>query len=301
MSAKRTLVTGAAGFTGRYLGSVLAEAGHEVHGLVNAHDGAAITGYAALHETDLTEPSGLARAVADIAPDHVIHLAAVSNVASADIEQMYRVNLLGSRHLLDVLSGLPTRPQSILLASSANIYGNSREGVLDETTPPAPANDYGVSKLAMENVAAIYESELPIIIARPFNYTGRGQNANFLIPKIVEHMRQRAPVIDLGNLDVARDFSDVRMVVDAYARLIGTPDAIGQRFNVCSGRAVALREVVELAMKLSGHPIEIRINPTLVRAHEVRSLHGSRAKLEAMIGSLRPIPLEETIEWMLAE
>jgi len=299
MPVKRTLVTGAAGFTGRYLGTILEAQGHDVHGLVQAHDGARIPGYSQLHKADLTEPSELYSAVAAVRPDHVIHLAAISNVAHDDIEQIYRVNLLGTRHLLDVIERLPTKPSSILLASSANVYGNGREGVLDEETLPAPANDYGVSKLAMEGLASVYRSSLPIVITRPFNYTGRGQSSHFLIPKIIEHVRRQAPVIELGNLDVARDFSDVRMVADAYVRLIGTPGAIGQTFNVCSGRAVTLREVVELAVTLSGHPIDIRVNPAFVRSHEVRSLHGSRAKLETVLGTLRTIPLEETIRWML--
>ena len=299
MAVKRTLVTGAAGFTGRYIGKMLEDQGHEVHGLVHAHDGSAIPGYAELHEANLTDPIEVTDALARVSPDHVVHLAAISNVASDDLEQMYRVNLLGTRHLLDTLDRMSTKPSSILLASSANIYGNAREGVLDETTPPAPANDYGVSKLAMEHVASIYRPSLPIITVRPFNYTGRGQSSHFLIPKIVDHVRRGAPVIELGNLDVARDFSDVRMIADAYVRLITTPGAVGKTFNVCSGRAVALREVVDLAVKLSGHPIEIQVNPALVRSHEVRSLHGSRAKLEATIGSLRQISLEETLSWML--
>jgi nucleoside-diphosphate-sugar epimerase len=301
MALKRTLVTGAAGFTGRYIGTMLEEQGHEVHGLVHAHDGSSIPGYRELHETNLTDAIDVAAAVAKVVPDHVVHLAAISNVASDDLEQMYRVNLLGTRHLLDVLDRATMKPSAILLASSANIYGNVREGVLDEETPPAPANDYGVSKLAMEHVASIYRPSLPIITVRPFNYTGRGQSSHFLIPKIVEHVREGAPVIELGNLDVARDFSDVRMVADAYVRLINTPDAVGGTFNVCSGRAIALRKVVDLAVKLSGHPIEIRVNPALIRSHEVRSLHGSRARLEATIGSLRQINLEETLRWMLED
>jgi nucleoside-diphosphate-sugar epimerase len=295
----RSLLTGAAGFTGRYLAQLLARRGHEVHGIVHIHDGSGIDGVEKIHEADLADLRATRRAIQEVRPDHVIHLAAISFVAHADVEQMYRANLVGARQLLEALSSLAEVPRSVLLASSANVYGNSREGVLDESVPLAPANDYGVSKVAMEYVASVYSARLPLIVTRPFNYTGRGQSPDFIIPKIVVHARKRAPVIELGNLDIARDFSDVRTVIDAYARLLDDPDAVGGTYNVCSGRAVSLREVLDLVARLSGHQFQVEVNPAFVRANEVRSLCGSAAKLESVIGPLRSITLEETLRWML--
>jgi nucleoside-diphosphate-sugar epimerase len=297
----RTLVTGAAGFTGRYLGEVLSQRGHELHGLVHEHGGAPLAHYAHLHEGDLTDAEAVRSMVKQVEPEHVVHLAAIAFVAHADVEQMYRANILGTRHLLEALSGLARKPKSVLLASSANVYGNAREGILDETIPPAPANDYGVTKAAMEYVAAIYAAALPITVVRPFNYTGRGQGTQFIIPKIVDHVRRRAQVIELGNLDVARDFSDVRTVVDAYARLLEEPRAIGETFNVCSGRAVSLQQILDLATDISGHRIEARVKREFVRENEVRTLQGSAAKIESVTGPLQRISLEETLQWMLDE
>jgi nucleoside-diphosphate-sugar epimerase len=295
----KILVTGAAGFTGLYVGPLLAAQGHQVEGLSTGGHGLSLPGYTNVHESDIRDRAGIRRLVAEIQPDHVVHLAAIAFVAHDDVDDMYGVNLMGTRHLLEALSELPVRPRSVLLASSANIYGNSTAGVLDEGSVAAPANDYGVTKLAMEYLASIYRPSLPIVIARPFNYTGRGQSNQFLIPKIVNHACERAAVIELGNLDVARDFSDVRMIADAYARLLFAQSAIGETFNVCSGRAIALRDVLDLVMSLSGHHFEVNVNPSLVRPNEVRSLHGSRAKLEGVIGPLLSIPLEETLRWML--
>jgi nucleoside-diphosphate-sugar epimerase len=147
----------------------------------------------------------------------------------------------------------------------------------------------------------LYRSRLPLIIARPFNYTGRGQDTTFLIPKIVDHARRRAATLELGNVDVARDFSDVRTVVDAYNRLLVCPSALGQTFNICSGQAVPLREMVAQVSRLYGHDLAIRVNPAFVRSNEVRSLCGSNARVESVIGSLLSIPLEETLSWMLRD
>lgn len=294
----RTLVTGAAGFTGRYVVSALADLGHDVHGVAQAPD-APVPGLAEMHQADIADLDAMRAIVNVVQPDHVIHLAAIAFVAHEDVEQMYRTNVVGTRQLLEALAGASRAPSSVLLASSANVYGNSREGQLDEDTPTAPANDYAISKLATEHLARIYAPRLPIIVTRPFNYTGVGQSASFLLPKIVAHVRDRAPVIELGNIDVARDFSDVRTLVDAYIRLLPESAAIGQTFNVCSGRAVTIREVMDLISALSGHAPEIQVNSSLLRKNEVRVLSGSPARLESVIGPLKHIPLEETLRWML--
>jgi len=295
----RTLITGASGFTGRYLAAELAARGHEVHGLVHSAPREQVRGLSEVHQGDLADSGRVQAIVETIQPDHVVHLAAIAFVAHDDVEELYRSNIVGTRQLLQALSRLPKLPASVVVASSANVYGNAREGSLDESLPGAPANDYGVSKVAVEYLAKVYADRLPLIIVRPFNYTGLGQSSNFLIPKIVEHARDRRPVIELGNLDVSRDFSDVRMVVDSYSRLIGSPAAIGGTFNICSGVAVSLREIVELVQDISGHDLEVKVNPAFVRADEVRTLRGSAQRLENAIGQLRHIPLPGTLRWMI--
>ena len=297
--SKKVLVTGVDGFTGRYVAAALAEQGHEVHGLVHELQGQLVPGVAAMHAGNLSDPVAMLRAVQQVQPQQVVHLAAIAFVAHGDAQAMYAINLLGTRNLLEALVAAPVVPQSVLLASSANVYGNSIEGLLDELTPAAPANDYAVSKLAMEYLARLYFDRLPIVISRPFNYTGVGQAESFLLPKIVAHVKRAAAVIELGNLDVARDFSDVRMVVQAYLRLLQEPAAIGQIFNVCSGKAYTLTEVLNLVREISGRDFEVRVNPAFVRANEVKTLLGSRAKLEASVGALDAFDLRETLQWML--
>jgi len=300
----KVLITGADGFTGRYLAAELQRAGYEVHGVVrNPIASGRVVGMSECHVADLSDTTGLMAVVREVRPDKVVHLAAIAFVAHGDVEAIYRTNLVGTRNLLEALAQSKVSLDAVLLASSANVYGNSVGGVLDETTPPAPANDYAVSKLAMEYAARLYAERLPLIMARPFNYTGVGQAESFLIPKIVNHVRRRATLIELGNLDVARDFSDVRHVVELYRRLLEAPAAVGQTLNVCSGQAWSLNDVLTMVREVSGHDFEVSVNPSFVRQNEVKTLLGSRVKLDAMIGpSHGPMPkiaLRDTLRWML--
>ena len=199
--------------------------------------------------------------------------------------------------LLAALAALPQPPARVLLASSANVYGNAAVSPLDEDCAVQPENDYAVSKYAMELLARQWRDTLPIVIARPFNYTGVGQSPDFLLPKLVSHFARRLPRVELGNIDVYRDFNDVRMVASAYARLLerGVP---GEAYNVCSGQAYSIKDVLAMLAELAGYSIEVDVNPAFVRANEVRRLVGSNRKLASVIGELKLIPLADTLRWM---
>lgn len=291
----RALITGLKGFTGHYLAHALEAAGYEVFGTV--HDN--IPTSSRLYKVDLCDREQVHLALAAIQPEVVAHLAAISFVAHGDVEAIYRVNVIGTRNLLEALADLPQRPKTVLLASSANIYGNAPVEVIDESVLPAPANDYAVSKLAMEYMARLWMDRLPIVITRPFNYTGVGQTPQFLLPKIVSHFQRREPVIELGNLDVERDFSDVRMIAGAYAALLQKSPA-GEVFNICSGQVYSLKGVLAMMAEIAGYEIEVRVNPAFVRANEVKRLQGDAGKLRQAIGDFEAIPLRETLRWMYA-
>jgi len=297
----RALISGIAGFTGRYLAEELAGAGYEVFGLAHREPSFSSPYVSRVVVCDLTDAVQVRKAVEEARPNVVAHLAAISFVPHENAETIYRTNLLGTRNFLEALLPLASSIRSVLLTSSANVYGNAKAGCLDEETSPAPANDYAVSKLAMEYVARLYMNRLPIIIARPFNYTGRGQSEHFLIPKIVARVRRRASFIELGNLDVARDFSDVRMIVNCYRRLLEFPASVGGTFNVCSGKVYTLRDVLSLVQKISGHRMEVRVNPAFVRENEVKILYGSRARLESVLGKVDDVPFDETLRWMIQD
>jgi nucleoside-diphosphate-sugar epimerase len=287
---QRVLITGIQGFTGRYLAQSLVEAGYQVFGLVQGTPANAQELVA-----DLLERQSIAAALEQIQPHYVVHLAAIAFVAHSDAAAMYRVNLMGTRNLLEAL--VPHQPRAVLLASSANIYGNTRISPITEQVAAEPANDYAVSKLAMEYMARLWFDRLPITLVRPFNYTGVGQSDNFLLPKIVSHYRRKASRIELGNLDVARDFSDVRDVVRVYQRLLECAPA-GETYNICSGRAWSLFEVLGQMAHIAGYEIEVAVNPAFARANEVKCLVGSPAHLEQCIGVQQRIALPDTLRWM---
>jgi nucleoside-diphosphate-sugar epimerase len=178
------------------------------------------------------------------------------------------------------------------------VYGNCEQSPITEAQLPAPVNHYAMSKLAMEHMAWTYLDRLPIVITRPFNYTGPGQAPQFLIPKMVSHFSQRASAIELGNLHVEREFNDVRMVCDAYLALLadGVP---GEVYNVCSGQPYTLQHLIGLLTGITGHTMDVQVNPAFVRANEVHRLCGSLNKLRSCVGDLPAYDLADTLQWML--
>lgn len=296
MQKGRVLVTGRYGFTGRYVAAVLAASGWDVWGL-----GHRVSPDAGPFDrtADLTDPDAVTRVIAEIRPDAVLHLAGIAFVAHGDLDDIYRVNLMGTRNLLGALARTGQGARGVVLASSANVYGNARQTPITEDTPVSPANDYAVSKLAMEYVSKLFADDMPIVIARTFNYTGVGQDPKFLVPKIVAHFRKRADRIELGNLDVARDFSDVRDVARIYTALLESEAARGQTVNVCSGRSIALGDIIEMCRRFTGHDMESGVNPAFVRYNEVKVLRADPARLETLLGKVDRHSFEDTLRWML--
>lgn len=285
----KVLVTGLSGFTGQFLKWKLEMLGHQVVGLYDVSQPNI--------RVNLSKQHAVTEAVLSINPDMVVHLAAVAFVAHDNIDEIYHTNLLGTQHLLKAIQQMEQLPSHILIASSANIYGNTDVGIITEDILPCPANDYAVSKLAMEYMVHTWCNKLPITIVRPFNYTGVGQNEQFLIPKIIKHFKKKTPIIELGNLDVVRDFSDVRDVVDVYAKIL-EQKATGDVYNVCSGFGASLLEIIEIMKQLSGHNIDIKVNPNFIRANEVKQLIGSNNKISNLIGDINQYSLRDTLEWM---
>lgn len=274
----KILVTGASGFTGKHFAEHAIKNGHEIFPL----------------KSDLTDLALLKEEVSLTSPDAVVHLAAISFVGHEFVEDFYRVNVIGTMNLLNSLVELGLKNTRVLVASSANVYGTPDVEVIDEGICPSPVNHYAASKLAMEYMVKTFYDMLPIVITRPFNYTGVGQSESFLIPKIVSHFRRKDKIIELGNLDVYRDFSDVRDVVKSYLDLLesSTHSTI---VNVCKGESISLRDVISNMKNISGHEIEIQVNPKFVRVNEITRLVGSNMYLKKLIGFSPKYTIEDTL------
>jgi nucleoside-diphosphate-sugar epimerase len=279
---KSILITGSDGFTGQHFARAAEDRSYHVYSL----------------KADLLKPQDIANELTGKTFDYVVHLAAISAVTHADELALYQVNLFGTLNLLQVLTSQTPLPSKIIVASSANIYGNAAKSPISESAVPAPINHYAMSKLAMEHMIRKYQGQLPLVTVRPFNYTGAGQDDRFLIPKLVNHFIEKKAHIELGNIDVEREFNDVRTVCEAYLGLL-TDGVADEAYNVCSGTTYSLTQVIEILTRLTGHELEIRVNPDFVRENEVHRLCGSPEKLEACLGDLGHRGLEDTLEWML--
>ena len=286
-ATKTVLLTGAGGFTGRYLETALLQRGYRVARLDPSGS----------EPCDLTDREAVGRMVSKVKPDLVVHLAAIAFVAHGNAEDFYRVNVVGTLNLLQALAGIGRQPSRVIVASSANVYGTPAVDVLDESLCPAPVSHYACSKLAMEQMVRTWFARLPILITRPFNYTGPGQADHFLVPKIVKHFKERAPFIELGNLHVSRDYSDVEDVVAAYVALLES-DAHSEVVNICSGRDIALLEIISMMKDIAGYDIQVKVNPEFVRENEVPRLIGSPKKLRSLVTLPPARPFQETLRGM---
>jgi nucleoside-diphosphate-sugar epimerase len=279
--SKKVLITGARGFTGIHVCRLLLMHDFTVFGL----------------DAELNDREAVFAEVTKIEPDYVLHFAAISFVAESNVDEIYRVNVVGSINLLDALVSQAHPVRKVILASSATVYGSVLDSVQSESLCPKPINHYGCSKLAMEHMAQNYYDKLPVIISRPFNYTGVGHGAKFLIPKIVQAYKKNIQSLELGNLDVYREFNDVRDVCEIYLKLLLCKEK-SFTVNICSGRVVSLQHVLDLMEVVGGYKMKVTVNPKFVRPNEIVSLAGDCESLARAVSPSFRFSIEETLRWM---
>ncbi|WP_299213020.1 GDP-mannose 4,6-dehydratase [uncultured Aquimarina sp.] len=292
LSKKIVFITGITGFTGVHLENFFLSEGWEVFGTTFQ------TSENKNHFLcDITKKGEIKKIIKGLQPNYIVHTAAVSFVEASNKVEMYKVNVFGTLNLLDAIIESNINPEKIIIVSSAAVYGNIGE-TLSEDLCPHPINHYGNSKLVMENLIKAYFSKLNVIITRPFNYTGVGQSLEFLIPKIVSHFKNKKSIIELGNLEVYREFNDVDYLVRCYYKLLLSEDT-SEIVNICTGRTNNISEVLSFLEKISNHKIEIKVNPKYIRKNEIKILKGDSSKLFSLIGNLsKNYSLEDTLTKM---
>lgn len=303
----RALVTGAAGFAGRYLVKFLLEQGYAViaayHG--RSPDDPVYAG-AVLRQADVTEKKALDRLIAEFSPGEVYHFAGIAVTTGEDRNQYYRVNFYGTLNLFEAVREAAPRAR-VLYVGSAAAYGAVPPAAqpIREEQPPAPVNHYAASKAAADAAACTYAAEgLHIIRARPFNHTGPGQTTDYVCSRLAKKVAEIAlgqaePLIEAGNLDAARDFTDVRDVVRAYHLLLqhGRP---GEAYNVCSEKAYSVREITRILTEIAGAKITLRSTAELQRRTDIPLLLGSAEKIRRETGWAPAIPFRQTLSDLLA-
>ncbi|MDC0601784.1 GDP-mannose 4,6-dehydratase [Aliiglaciecola sp.] len=296
LRSKSVLITGVEGFTGIHLKSRLERAGMTVFGTTKSS-----CSDLNKFQMDITDTGSIEKVFTQCEPDYIIHLAAISFVGHSDPSEFYRVNTVGTENLLKVISSQKSVPKKIIVASSANVYGNAGGTTrISESESPEPVNHYACSKLAMEKIVTNFFEHLDIIITRPFNYTGPGQAEHFLVPKIVSHFLSSKEVIELGNLDVSRDYSSIDFIVSAYEALLASSSK-SDILNLCSGSSISLLEIIELTKSITNKDIEVKINPDFVRSNEVKCIVGDNRKLIAAVGDLKTNDIERILMKMLGK
>lgn len=294
----KVLITGAGGFTSKYLKAILVDSGYEVIELFQGSY--EIINYQTAR-CDIKQLEEISKIIQFFKPDFVVHLAAISFVGFKSPDEFYNTNIIGTRNLLESLKVANFPIKQLIVASSANVYGNQENKNITELIELRPENDYAVSKVAVEYLCKCYIKYLPILITRPFNYSGIGQSDSFLIPKIVNHFKSRSKEISLGNIDIYRDFSDVRDVVFSYKKIIQLNDIhSGDIVNIASGKVISLMEIISYCEEITGYSIKVVKDPKFVRDNEIKYLGGSRLKLDQIIGKSKLIEFRQTLQWMLS-
>jgi GDP-4-dehydro-6-deoxy-D-mannose reductase len=287
----RAVVTGGQGFVGRHLAAHLRSLGEDV----------AILDRNGPDAVDIVDADAVRRWIGNVGPDVVYHLAARSHVGASwnDEEAVQRVNVDGTANVLSASAAAVVA--RIVVVGSAEEYGRIDESAVpvSETTPLRPVSPYAQSKVAAEELAlaAHRDGAIEVICVRAFNHTGPGQSSNFLVPglaaRIAAAERDGTDDIAVGNLDSVRDYSDVRDVVRAY-RLLAERGQPGQVYNVCSGSGVTVADIARGLMALARRPLQLAVDPELVRPVDVPVLVGDSSRLRDTTGWTPQIPLART-------
>jgi GDP-4-dehydro-6-deoxy-D-mannose reductase len=272
----KILVTGPDGFVGRHLRAELGEAFLPFDG-------------------DVLDAGVLRDAVREARPSALGHLAAISSVGQSfgETAEVWRTNVLGTVNVVEALRAEAPAAR-LLLASSGDVYGRAEVVPTPEEAPVAPVSPYGASKAAAELACVGVDA----VVARAFPHTGPGQDERFAVGSWTAQLaRIRAEgggTLRVGDVDVERDFTDVRDVCRAY-RLLLDPSVPPGTYNVASGRAVPLRRVLELLIEAAGIPVTVEREEARLRPAEVPVLAGDPSKLRAATGWAPEIPLERTL------
>jgi GDP-4-dehydro-6-deoxy-D-mannose reductase len=291
----KALITGINGFVGPHLKQHLINNGFEVFG-TDISNGELVD-----YSVDLLDKQAVYDLISKITPDFIFHLAAQSSVKLSFIksELTREINVTGTKNLLDAVKSL-IPDSKILVVGSADVYGIPDETPLTENSKLNPISPYGESKLEQEKLALNYG--LNLVISRSFTHTGPGQKPIFVCSdfakQIVEIEKGKEAVINVGNIDVRRDFTDVRDMVRAYLLALEKCN-FNEVYNICSGNTYSLRKILDMLLAMSDKEIQIKEDPTKLRKKDILLMEGDNSKFIEITGWKAEISLEQTLKDLL--
>ncbi len=310
--AKKALITGIAGFVGSYMAELLLSNGFEVSGLCRPRSKMdhieSIKSKLHLEDADLLDSHSLYTTINKTKPDYIFHLAAQSFVPTSwgSPAVTLEVNIVGSANLFEAVRQVGIDPV-IQIACSSEEYGmvHADEVPIKETNPLRPLSPYAVSKLAMDYLGYQYfESyQTRIVRTRGFNHTGPRRGDTFAESTFAKQIAliekgKQEPIIYVGNLEAARDYTDVRDMVRAYLLAVEKCDP-GEVYNIATGKAIKIADVLNMMLKMSKVKVEIKQDPARMRPSDVPILIGDASKFKAKTGWSPEIPFEKTAEDLL--
>lgn len=301
------LVTGASGFAGSHLLDLLEADGADIVAWhrPNGAPPSAVRASCRWMSVELLDADAVATAIAEIRPAAVYHLAGAAHVARSwsNTHETLAGNVLATEHVFAGLRQAGLTPR-VLVSCSANIYAPSEEP-LTEASLVSPRNPYATSKLAQEtlSIRAWTLDGIPTLVARAFNHIGPRQSTEYVASSIARQIAaieagQLEPVLTVGNLEPQRDLTDVRDTVRAYRAMMSHARP-GVPYNVCSGRALAIRTLIETFLRRARTEVKIVQDPSLFRPNDIMRLVGSHDRLTAETGWTPDIPLEQTVDDLL--
>lgn len=298
---KEVLVTGAAGFVGRYLLEKLVSTNkYKIIAITQSGRKSIIHDNIIWEICDIRQKNQIKNIIHKYSFKEVYHLAAKAITTESKSDEYYSVNTIGTLNLLSVLME-KNYDGKILITSTSFVYGNGEGTPITELSQLNPLNDYAGSKAAMEMAALSFINRgMNIVIARPFNHTGPYQEPHFVCSDFAKQfatikLGKKEGILEVGNIGVYRDFTDVRDVVNAYMQLMDNSDVSSGIYNVCSGNAVQVREVLSLLMDISEMPIEIKVNPQRIRKSDMPVIVGDASKLITATKWETTISLKQTM------
>lgn len=301
---RRILITGGTGFVGYHLIHFLKSSNAKLT-VVSPSNPALREPDVDYFSADIRNGDDVRMAVREARPNQIYHLAGISMVADSWTKprHTFDVNVIGSYNVFEAAMNLSSPPR-ILNVSTSQVYAPS-DSVLTETSPLDPSNPYAATKAMAELLTVQYQkfTEGGIITARAFNHTGPGQLPSFVLPSLAKQLAEMeagliSPVLKVGNIKVKRDFTDVRDVVVAYCELL-EKGKLGQIYNVCSGRAVSLSDVVRELRKNCSTSVKMEVDPARLRSSEPPQIVGDYAKLRTATGWNPKIALGRTLKDLL--